>query len=41
MADFLLQVLGDKGKHSRSAVGVSELPLNSPIEVEMIVRISN
>jgi enamine deaminase RidA (YjgF/YER057c/UK114 family) len=40
-SDFLLQVLGDKGKHSRSAVGVSELPLNSPIEVEMIVRISN
>jgi len=40
-SDFLVQVLGDKGKHSRSAVGVSELPLNSPIEVEMIVRISN
>jgi len=40
-SDFLVQILGDKGKHSRSAVGVSELPLNSPIEVEMIVRISN
>jgi len=40
-SDFLVQVLGEKGKHSRSAVGVSELPLNSPIEVEMIVRISN
>ena len=40
-SDFLVQVLGEKGKHSRSAVGVSELPLNSPIEVEMIVRISD
>jgi enamine deaminase RidA (YjgF/YER057c/UK114 family) len=40
-SDFLVQILGDKGKHSRSAVGVSELPLNSPVEVEMIVRISN
>jgi enamine deaminase RidA (YjgF/YER057c/UK114 family) len=40
-SDFLVQVLGDKGKHARSAVGVSELPLNSPVEVEMIVRISN
>ena len=39
-SDFLVQVLGDKGKHSRSAVGVSELPLNSPVEVEMILRIS-
>jgi len=40
-SDFLVKVLGDKGKHSRSAVGVSELPLNSPVEVEMIVRIRN
>ena len=39
-SDFLVQVFGEKGKHSRSAIGVSELPLNSPIEIEMIVRIS-
>lgn len=40
-SDFLVQIFGDKGKHSRSAVGVSELPLNSPVEIEMIVRVGN
>ena len=40
-SDFLVQVLGDKGKHSRSAVGVSDLPINSPVEIEMIVRVNN
>lgn len=39
-SEFLAQVFGDIGKHARSAVGVSELPLNAPVEVEMIVRAS-
>ena len=39
-SEFLVQVFGEKGKHARSAVGVSELPMNAPIEIEMIVRIS-
>jgi enamine deaminase RidA (YjgF/YER057c/UK114 family) len=39
-SEFLVQVFGEKGKHARSAVGVSELPLNAPIEIEMIVRVS-
>lgn len=38
-SEFLVQVFGDKGKHARSAVGVSELPLNAPVEIEMIVRL--
>ncbi len=38
-SEFILQVFGEKGKHARSAVGVSELPLNAPVEIEMIVRI--
>jgi enamine deaminase RidA (YjgF/YER057c/UK114 family) len=38
-SDFLAQVFGDNGKHARSAVGVSELPMNSPIEIEMVVRV--
>ena len=38
-SDFLAQVFGDNGKHARSAVGVSELPMNSPIEIDMIVKI--
>ena len=40
-SEFLVQVFGDKGKHARSAVGVSELPLNAPVEIEMIVRVSD
>jgi len=38
-SDFVVKVFGDSGKHTRSAVGVSALPLNSPVEVEMIVEI--
>jgi enamine deaminase RidA (YjgF/YER057c/UK114 family) len=33
-------VFGDAGRHARSAVGVAVLPLNAPVEVEMIVEIS-
>jgi enamine deaminase RidA (YjgF/YER057c/UK114 family) len=33
------EVFGDAGKHARSAVGVSELPLDSPVEVEIIVEV--
>ena len=38
-SEFVVQIFGDAGKHSRSAVGVSELPLNAPVEIEMIVKI--
>jgi enamine deaminase RidA (YjgF/YER057c/UK114 family) len=34
------EVFGDAGAHARSAVGVSELPLNVPVEVEIIVEIA-
>jgi enamine deaminase RidA (YjgF/YER057c/UK114 family) len=34
------EVFGDAGAHARSAVGVSELPLNSPVEVELIVEVA-
>jgi enamine deaminase RidA (YjgF/YER057c/UK114 family) len=33
-------VLGEQGRHARSAVGVSELPLGAPVEVEVIAEIS-
>ncbi|GID31437.1 RidA family protein [Paractinoplanes brasiliensis] len=33
-------VFGEQGRHARSAVGVSELPLNSPVEVEVIAEIA-
>ncbi|HYB81838.1 MAG TPA: RidA family protein [Mycobacterium sp.] len=38
-SDLLAEVFGDKGAHARSAVGVSELPLNAPVEVELIVEV--
>lgn len=39
-SELLVAVFGDAGKHARSAVGVAELPLGSPTEVEMIVEVS-
>jgi enamine deaminase RidA (YjgF/YER057c/UK114 family) len=38
-SEFLGEVFGDTGAHARSAVGVSELPLNAPVEVELIVEV--
>ena len=40
-SEFIVQIFGDSGKHVRSAVGVSELPLNSAVEIEMIVEIQS
>jgi enamine deaminase RidA (YjgF/YER057c/UK114 family) len=37
-SELLGQVFGDLGVHSRSAVGVAVLPLDSPVEVELIVE---
>lgn len=39
-SEFLSTVLGDKGVHARSAVGVAVLPFDAPVEVELIVEIS-
>jgi enamine deaminase RidA (YjgF/YER057c/UK114 family) len=33
-------VFGDAGRHARSAVGVAELPLGTPVEVEVIVEVA-
>lgn len=38
-SDFLVQVFGDAGKHSRIAVGVSELPLNAAVELSIWVEV--
>jgi len=38
-SELLLEVFGENGKHARSAVGVAELPLNAPVEVELIAEI--
>jgi enamine deaminase RidA (YjgF/YER057c/UK114 family) len=39
-SDFLGEVFGDRGTHARSAVGVAELPLDAPVEVELIVELA-
>ena len=39
-SQLLGEVFGDAGAHARSAVGVSELPLDAPVEVEIIVEVS-
>ena len=38
-SELLGKIFGDTGKHVRSAVGVNELPIDAPIEIEMIVQI--
>jgi enamine deaminase RidA (YjgF/YER057c/UK114 family) len=36
-SDVFVEVLGEAGKHARSAIGLAELPLGSPVEVEAII----
>lgn len=38
-SEFLGEVFGDAGIHARSAVGVAELPLGAPVEVELIAEV--
>lgn len=38
-SELLQDVLGDAGKHARSAVGMAVLPLDAPVEVEMIFEV--
>jgi enamine deaminase RidA (YjgF/YER057c/UK114 family) len=39
-SELFAAVLGDKGKHARSAVGVAVLPLDTPVEVELIAEVA-
>ena len=39
-SDLLAEVFGEAGRHARSAVGVAELPLGVPVEVELIVELA-
>ncbi len=38
-SDFMVLILGEKGKHARSAIGTNTLPFNMAVEVEMIVEV--
>lgn len=39
-SDLFYQVFGEDGRHARAAVGVAELPMNAPVEVELIAEIT-
>jgi len=38
-SEFLIEVFGEDGRHARSAIGVAELPLGTPVEVELIAEV--
>ena len=38
-SELMLEVFGDAGRHARSAVGVAVLPLDAPVEVELIAEV--
>jgi enamine deaminase RidA (YjgF/YER057c/UK114 family) len=40
-SELFLAIWGDGAKHARSAIGVAELPLNSPVEIELTVEITD
>jgi enamine deaminase RidA (YjgF/YER057c/UK114 family) len=38
-SELCVKIFGEEGKHVRSAVGVNELPLGAPVEIEMIAKL--
>lgn len=40
-SDFIVEVLGEQGRHARSTVGVAELPLDSAVEIEAMFEIAS
>ena len=41
-SELLIKLFGDvNGKHARTAIGVAELPLNAPVEIEMVVQLKS
>jgi len=38
-SDLLVRIFGAAGRHARAAVGVAELPLNAPVEIELIIQV--
>ena len=40
-SELMVKIFGEAGKHARSAVGVSQLPLNAPVEVEVIAKLKD
>lgn len=39
-SELMMELFGEKGQHARAAVGVSSLPLNAPVEIDMIAMVA-
>jgi enamine deaminase RidA (YjgF/YER057c/UK114 family) len=39
-SDLLVKIFGDVGRHARVAIGAPSLPLNAPVEIELIIQVS-
>lgn len=40
-SDLIVSLFGDRGRHSRVAIGAFELPLGSPVEIELLIEIKS
>jgi enamine deaminase RidA (YjgF/YER057c/UK114 family) len=40
-SELFLHIWGETGKHARSAIGVAELPLDAPVEIELVAQLSD
>ncbi|MCG7406233.1 RidA family protein [Paenibacillus sp. ACRRX] len=40
-SNLLIEVFGDAGRHARSAIGTSDLPFHTPVEIEIIVEVAD
>ncbi len=40
-SDLLVEIFGEAGRHSRTAVGVTELPLDASVEIDMVVELND
>jgi len=40
-SDFLVEVFGELGRHTRTAIGVSELPLNAACQISLFVEVKD
>lgn len=40
-SDLFVEIFGERGKHSRSAVGMYQLPNNIPVEIELVAEVSD
>ncbi|QJC50463.1 RidA family protein [Paenibacillus albicereus] len=38
-SDLLIEVFGEEGRHARSAIGTSDLPFHTPVEIELIAEV--